>query len=486
MSRSRNGCQAPSRFAGGMTGTGSRKRPPTCGVRLARDSRGVQAAPLATDMNPVNSAHQSPVDQKRLPVAVSADASTEIRLVQDARRRTGARLYGRDQLTTLASGLGFLATALTIYATADVGPRASPALLALLIVSYAVLSRVEFELGSGTVLPTELVLVPMLFLVPAAQVPLLVALAFILGGLPEMIRGRLHAGRVFVRLAYSWHSIGPAAVFLIATPGAPSWHDWPIYVLALAAQFALDLASSVGREWLGVGVPPAVVAPVLLRVFLVDLLLAPIGFLAAMSAVDHQLGFLPVLALAGLLALIATDRRQRIGKTIVLADAFESANTVARVDALTGLANRRAWEEHVNTLEDAHSEDGSSVSIIIVDLDGLKHANDTRGHAFGDSLMQAAAQLVASCVGTSGFVARLGGDEIGVALTADRDACAVLLARLETAVRSHPGIDGYPLSFSLGAGTSPPQPTLLEAFAEADRQMYDKKRRSGRARTAAD
>ena len=170
-----------------------------------------------------------------------------MRIVEDGRRRIGSRLYGREQLITLASGAGFLVTALAIRAMAEVGPRPSLGVIALLILSYAVLSRVEFELGSGTMLPTELVLVPMLFLVPAAEVPLLVAFAFILAGLPEMLRGRLHVDRIFVRLAYSWHSIGPVAIFLIATPGAPSWGDWPIYLLALGAQFALDLASSMGR-----------------------------------------------------------------------------------------------------------------------------------------------------------------------------------------------------------------------------------------------
>ena len=104
-------------------------------------------------------------------MAVPLEPSTEVRLVEDARRRTGSRLYGRDQLTTLASGLGFLATALAIRATAEVGTEPSLGVIALLIVSYAVLSRTDFELGSGTVLPTELVLVPMLFLVPVAEVP---------------------------------------------------------------------------------------------------------------------------------------------------------------------------------------------------------------------------------------------------------------------------------------------------------------------------
>ena len=137
-------------------------------------------------------------------------------------------------------------------------------------------------------------------------------------------------------------------------------------------------------------------------------------------------------------------------------------------------------------LAEAQSEDGRPVSIVVVDLDGLKLANDTRGHAFGDTLIRAAADLVAGCVGTSGFVARIGGDEVGIALPADSVACASLLTRVETAVKSHPLIDGFPLSLSLGAGTSPPAQTLSAALAEADRRMYDEKRRSGRSRTGVD
>jgi diguanylate cyclase (GGDEF)-like protein len=403
--------------------------------------------------------------------------TTQVRLVDDARKRSGSRLYGRDQLLTLASGLGFVATALTIRAVSQAGPMPSALLVVLLIVSYAVVSRIEFELASGTVLPTELVLVPMLFLVPPAAVPLLVALGFVLGGLPDMLRGRLHAERAFVRLSYSWHCIGPVVVFLIARPGAPSWHDWPVYALALGAQFAFDFASSIFRECFGVGVSPAVLTPVLVRAYVVDCLLAPIGFLAALSAIEHPLGYLPVLSLALLLGLLAADRREQIGETIVLSDAFETASTVARVDALTGLANRRAWDEHVEGLEVARNQHSRPVSIIVVDLDGLKFANDTRGHAFGDALLQAAALVVSGCVAKNGFVARLGGDELGVVLTADADACSSLLARLEAAVQSHPAIDGFPLSFSLGAGSSPPEPTLTDALAEADRRMYEVKRR---------
>ena len=88
--------------------------------------------------------------------------------------------------------------------------------------------------------------------------------------------------------------------------------------------------SSIGREWFGVGVAPRALVPVLARVYLVDLLLAPIGFLAALAAVDEPFGFVAVLPLAVLFALLAADRRERIGETIDLTDAFETASTVAR------------------------------------------------------------------------------------------------------------------------------------------------------------
>jgi diguanylate cyclase (GGDEF)-like protein len=290
--------------------------------------------------------------------------------------------------------------------------------------------------------------------------------------------------RVFVRLSYSWYAIGPALVFAVARPGAPAWHHWPVYGLALGAQFALDAASALLREWLGVGVGPGVLAPLLARAYLVDLLLAPIGFLAARSAAGDAYGFLPVLSLAALLALLATDRRERIGETIVLTDAVETAATAAREDALTGLANRRAWDEHLAGLESARKSD-EPVSIVVADLDMLKLANDTRGHAFGDRLLQVSAGLFAGCVGTGGFVARLGGDELGVVLPGGKEHCGDVVARLEAALRAHPGVDRFPLSLSLGAASSPPEPTLAAAFAAADARMYERKRRSAQARRIA-
>jgi diguanylate cyclase (GGDEF)-like protein len=345
------------------------------------------------------------------------------------------------------------------------------------------MSRVEFELGSGLFVPTQLVLVPTLFLAPPGLVPLVVSIGYVAGSAPDLLRGRLHAERAFVRLSYSWYAVGPALVFGLLRPGPPDWSDWPVYALALAAQFTFDLGSALGREWLGVGVPPRTLLPLLARAYLVDLLLAPIGFLAALAGAEHPFGFLPVLSLALLFALLARDRSERIGETIEMSDAYETASTDARVDALTGFPNRRAWDERIASL--AAPDQAAPVSVVLVDLDGLKLANDSRGHAFGDTLIRASAALIAECVGADDFVARIGGDELGILLRADETGCRVVLGRLQAAVRVHPGVDGFPLALSMGAATAPPETSLAAALELADARMYERKRRSRLSRDAA-
>jgi diguanylate cyclase (GGDEF)-like protein len=418
---------------------------------------------------------------------VAADTLVHARLVEDARSRVTSRLYGRDQLATIALSLGFLVTAISLVGLLPAAPLPSATVLAALVLCHGLMSRVEFELGSGSVLPTQLVLVPMLFLAPPALVPLLVAVGFVGSGLPDLVRGRVHVQRVFVFLLYSWHSVGPALVFGLLQPGAPSWSDWPVYLLALAAQFAFDLASAVGREWLGLDVSPRILLPVLGRAYLVDALLAPIGFLAALATVDEPLAFLPVVSLGALLAFLASDRRDRIGETIQLTDAFTTATTAARADALTGLANRRSWEEQVAAVEHARRDRPEPVSVILVDLDGLKLANDTRGHAFGDELLRAAASVIAACLDEDALVARLGGDEFGILLRGvDEAGCDALVERLEEAIATHPGRDGFPLAASIGAASSPPATAIVAAIEVADERMYRRKRRARLSRVRLD
>ena len=116
------------------------------------------------------------------------------------------------------------------------------------------------------------------------------------------------------------------------------------------------------------------------------------------------------------------------------------------------------------------------MSVIVADLDGLKRANDERGHEVGDALICAAAQAIRGEVRESDLVARLGGDEFGVLLSgASTERCRLMARRIERAVADHPPIAGVRLAVSLGWAATPDVPTVTEARRVADEQMYAEK-----------
>ena len=154
---------------------------------------------------------------------------------------------------------------------------------------------------------------------------------------------------------------------------------------------------------------------------------------------------------------------------------IERLNTAARRDPLTGLANRLAWDEAIADAE-RRSDLGEPASIVILDLDDLKSANDRLGHARGDELLRALSSVVRSSVRGLDTVARLGGDEIGVLLPgADDTVCADVVARIGAAIDEHPGVAGQPLSAAVGRATCIPGASIAAAFDAADRSMYESK-----------
>jgi hypothetical protein len=129
--------------------------------------------------------------------------------------------------------------------------------LVLLVAVAAVLGRLEFEIGSGFASPIQLVFIPMLFVLPPAIVPPAFAAALVLDRIPAVLTRRSHPRLLLTALGDAWFAIGPAIVFAVAGLDVPSLADWPVYLLALAAQFAGDLASSLVRMGLGRGIAPA-------------------------------------------------------------------------------------------------------------------------------------------------------------------------------------------------------------------------------------
>jgi len=396
-------------------------------------------------------------------------------LLDEARQRARTGLGGRERWVSPALGGGFLLAATAMAALLRWEGPFRPATAVLLVLALALVSRIEFEIGTGSVVPTQLVLVPMLLLLPAPVVPICVAAGYVLGGVVDHTQGRRHLQRLAVLLGSCWHAVGPALLLSLFASPTSRWSQWPLYLGALAAQFALDFASSAGREWLAFGISPRKLLPFFRWVYTVDALLAPVGFLAARESETTRYAFLLALAPACLLALLARERRSRIERAQAFQHAYDGAYLEARRDALTGLANRLAWEEALVAAR------ATPTSVIVLDVDCLKLANDSRGHEFGDEVLRRVAALVRETIREQDLVARVGGDEIAILFGgADEARCAEAVTRLRAAFAAAPPLDGFPLSAAVGSATAAGGVSLADAQRLADERLYAEKSPSAR------
>ncbi|MEM6445836.1 MAG: EAL domain-containing protein [Cyanobacteria bacterium P01_D01_bin.123] len=165
------------------------------------------------------------------------------------------------------------------------------------------------------------------------------------------------------------------------------------------------------------------------------------------NPIDRVIREGPIVGLAEQTLLIARDRTERavedsiapirdrdgrpIGVVMVLRDVTHSRQLARRLswqathDELTGLVNRRAFEQYVDTAIASARERGDRHILCFLDLDRFKVVNDTCGHAAGDELLRQIADLFRQQVRASDIVARFGGDEFGLLLY----RCSVETAR---------------------------------------------------------
>ncbi|MEO8425451.1 MAG: diguanylate cyclase [Actinomycetota bacterium] len=150
-------------------------------------------------------------------------------------------------------------------------------------------------------------------------------------------------------------------------------------------------------------------------------------------------------------------------------------------DALTRLTNRRGFLPTAEHQLKMAKREHRPIALMFLDLDGLKHVNDTLGHAAGDSMITEGAFVLRETFRASDLIARMGGDEFCVLFAAETyDTAKVALARLKNAVDDANAQEGRPfvLSFSAGVAIFDPEDpcTLDELIALADEQMYVRKR----------
>jgi signal transduction histidine kinase len=272
------------------------------------------------------------------------DEATE-RLLQEGRPSAPLRPRGREAVAELLVGAAFLVSAIAMALLLPTQGPFRPGLAAAFALALAVVTRVRFDVGAGYTVPTQLLLVPMLFELPARTVPLVVAFGLLLGDLPDYLTRRRHPARTILALGDSWFAIGPALVFAVAEIDGPDWSDWPIYVGALGAQLACDIGASIASLSLGRGVKPSVQLGVLGWVHLIDVLLAPVGLLAAFASTRGRYAFLLLLPLASVFVIFARERRARIENALGLSKAYqETAELNARLLETERVANRAREE----------------------------------------------------------------------------------------------------------------------------------------------
>ena len=143
-------------------------------------------------------------------------------------------------------------------------------------------------------------------------------------------------------------------------------------------------------------------------------------------------------------------------------------------DALTGLYNRTYYEAELDRLLTGRRY---PVSIIIIDLDGLKSTNDTYGHTAGDRMICKAAAILKQAFRVDDLVARTGGDEFTILLPETGDkALNAAVQRIETCLNeANISDDGYVVEFSMGTAVAETKEKLLGAVKVADMKMYQNK-----------
>ncbi len=237
------------------------------------------------------------------------------RLMEDSWKKRTQQAGRRELLVELFAAVLFLATAipLAVPALAAHKVQAGPAIL--LVALYALVSAtIRFPVGAGYAVPSYLVLVPMLLLLPPEVVPLLTAAGLLAASVGRWAARRISAGYILFSVPNAWHAVGPAVVLTVAGRLHGGFHTAAIYAFAFVAAGVVDIAASTVREAAALAVAPRLQLRVALSVWLIDACIAPLGLLVAQVARHDDLALLAVLPIGGLLLLLERDRSARIAQ----------------------------------------------------------------------------------------------------------------------------------------------------------------------------
>jgi two-component system, sensor histidine kinase LadS len=181
-----------------------------------------------------------------------------------------------------------------------------------------------------------------------------------------------------------------------------------------------------------------------------------------------------LLVLGGLLTAYQTGvRRERAG----LEAGAAVERRLARVDELTGLGNRRAFDEAITVESVRSSRERVPLSVGLVDVDHLRRINDQYGHLEGDTSLREVARAMERAMRASDRCFRWGGDEFVVLMPGtDLDAAGPVLERMAAAVREAcRAPDGRPIELTWGVARLDSGGTAEDLLAAADLSLLDRK-----------
>jgi diguanylate cyclase (GGDEF)-like protein len=145
---------------------------------------------------------------------------------------------------------------------------------------------------------------------------------------------------------------------------------------------------------------------------------------------------------------------------------------LGRRDALTGLSNRRTFDEHLDSMLAQEVKTGQPFALVIFDIDHFKSINDTQGHPEGDRVLQDVAGIAARQLRAGEQIFRIGGEEFGIVIPGDGKTGVLVAERVRTAVQDEPREPRLP-TLSAGVASFPHDAQTREAlFQAADLALY--------------
>jgi HD-GYP domain-containing protein (c-di-GMP phosphodiesterase class II) len=257
------------------------------------------------------------------------DAATE-RRIEDSLERRRRALDRRERRVETGFAVATLAAAVALALLAEPARAFSLPLAMAMVAAYALAAHVEFVFGDSRTVPTQLVFVPMLLLLPTPLVPLLAAASLVARPAAAALRRRAAPHRVIFAVGDMSFALAPALVLVLLDAQSPHWAHVPAYLLAFSAQWLCDGALAAVRLGLALGTPWRRVARELSEVYKVDALLTPVGLLVAIAAAPHPATALLILPLVFLFKTFAREREGRIAQSIEMTRSFRGTALLLR------------------------------------------------------------------------------------------------------------------------------------------------------------